>query len=258
MVVMLRLMDQLLLEQGAASRHDPRTKQQRDRIWPSPRAQGSTSNSPPTASSPRRIPRAWSSGSQSVFRSRRPRPPHHAPAVPASQQAKLWGRCSQVLAEHRNDIRRYLQQLHPSADAQYGIKPEVIMADYPDPAIPSARDLGAHRQVLETFVKSCAGYCVAMYLLGVGDRHLDNLMLRSNGEHTPSATSRSLNPFAPVLAHRVRPRCRRALPHRLRLHQRARPEAFPTANETVQRDGRGGTLRAVSSAHSSRRHLTSA
>ena len=66
---------------------------------------------------------------------------------------------AQVLAEHRGDIRRYLQQTHPRPDAPYGIEPEC----------------------LETFVKSCAGYCVAMYLLGVGDRHLDNLMLRSSG-----------------------------------------------------------------------------
>jgi len=69
---------------------------------------------------------------------------------------------AQILAEHRGDIRRYLELAHPApdgADARYRIDPTV----------------------LETFVKSCAGYCVAMYLLGVGDRHLDNLMLRANG-----------------------------------------------------------------------------
>ena len=66
---------------------------------------------------------------------------------------------AQVLAENKNDIRRYLQLMHPAPEAIYGIDPDV----------------------LESFVKSCAGYCVAMYLLGVGDRHLDNLMLRSNG-----------------------------------------------------------------------------
>lgn len=43
----------------------------------------------------------------------------------------------------------------------------------------SAERFGLKGDCIETFVRSCAGYCVMTYILGVGDRHLDNLMLRT-------------------------------------------------------------------------------
>lgn len=42
-------------------------------------------------------------------------------------------------------------------------------------------DLGVRKETMDTYVKSCAGYCVITYLLGVGDRHLDNLLLAPDG-----------------------------------------------------------------------------
>ncbi|KAJ7556475.1 hypothetical protein O6H91_05G085500 [Diphasiastrum complanatum] len=65
---------------------------------------------------------------------------------------------AQVLSEHKT-IVGYLQQFHPDEAGPFGIS----------------------ATCLETFVKSCAGYCVIMYILGVGDRHLDNLLLRDDG-----------------------------------------------------------------------------
>eukprot|EP00249_Psilotum_nudum_P022816 c28649_g1_i2 orf=409-1827(-) len=65
---------------------------------------------------------------------------------------------SQVLSEHKSIIS-YLQQYHADEDGPFGIT----------------------ATCLETFVKSCAGYCVIMYILGVGDRHLDNLLLQDDG-----------------------------------------------------------------------------
>ena len=42
-------------------------------------------------------------------------------------------------------------------------------------------ELGVRKEAMDIYIKSCAGYCVVTYLLGVGDRHLDNLLLAPDG-----------------------------------------------------------------------------
>ena len=47
-------------------------------------------------------------------------------------------------------------------------------------------DLSNHNEAelnkkLESYINSCAGYCVVTFLLGIGDRHLENLMIDKNG-----------------------------------------------------------------------------
>ncbi|EFA77138.1 phosphatidylinositol 3-kinase [Heterostelium album PN500] len=64
-----------------------------------------------------------------------------------------------VINKYDGEILKYFKGHHPDPDAPLGVAPEV----------------------LDTFVKSCAGYCVITYILGIGDRHLDNLLLTPNG-----------------------------------------------------------------------------
>jgi len=64
-----------------------------------------------------------------------------------------------ILRNYNNDIHNFFRESHPSQNGPFGIDPEVI----------------------NTFVRSCAGYCVITYILCVGDRHLDNLMITTSG-----------------------------------------------------------------------------
>uniref|UniRef100_A0A672FV96 Phosphatidylinositol 3-kinase catalytic subunit type 3 n=1 Tax=Salarias fasciatus TaxID=181472 RepID=A0A672FV96_SALFA len=94
---------------------------------------------------------------------------------------------AEVLATEGN-IQSFFRKHAPSEKGPYGISSEVM----------------------DTYVKSCAGYCVITYILGVGDRHLDNLLLTKT-----------------------------ALPHRLRLYPGPRPQAAAPAHEAEQGDGGG-------------------
>lgn len=66
---------------------------------------------------------------------------------------------SAILADHHGSIVEYLKVHNP------------------DPKEPD----GFSSQARDNFTRSCAGYCVITYLLGVGDRHLDNIMVTKSG-----------------------------------------------------------------------------
>lgn len=64
------------------------------------------------------------------------------------------------ILETEGTIQNFFRKHHPNENGPYGISFDIM----------------------DTFIKSCAGYCVITYLLGVGDRHFDNLLLTTSGK----------------------------------------------------------------------------
>jgi phosphatidylinositol 3-kinase len=67
---------------------------------------------------------------------------------------------SQILANNNGSILQFFQSNAPQKGAKYDVRPDVI----------------------STYIRSCAGYCVLTYILGVGDRHLDNILITKAGQ----------------------------------------------------------------------------
>lgn len=70
-----------------------------------------------------------------------------------------------------------ISEIHDNIGA-FGAFDEKALINYLHQQNQNPEDFNRSKDI---FLRSCAGYCVATYVLGIGDRHSGNIMIKSSG-----------------------------------------------------------------------------
>ena len=80
-----------------------------------------------------------------------------------------------VFEKHNDNIAFYLQEISEEKTKKLNDQPEMLRTE--------STVLNSIRQdVFNNYLESCASSCVITYLLGIGDRHLENLLIDREGK----------------------------------------------------------------------------